>query len=74
VGGSDVTPSHMSSRLGSATSIKDAGAIIQWCRELVAVSGVQFGVDGRKYVGSFGGELIYTWNGTPKGHLTHYSG
>jgi hypothetical protein len=50
----------MSSRLGSATSVKDAGAIIQWCRELVVVSGVQFGVDGRKYVGSFGGELIYT--------------
>jgi hypothetical protein len=23
-----------------------------------------------KYVGSFGGELIYTWNGTRKGHLT----
>jgi hypothetical protein len=23
-----------------------------------------------KYVGSFGGELIYTWNGTQKGHLT----
>jgi hypothetical protein len=23
-----------------------------------------------KYVGSYGGELIYTWNGTQKGHLT----
>lgn len=23
-----------------------------------------------KYVGSYGGELIYTWNGTKKGHIT----
>ncbi|CAO2650575.1 Nn.00g018670.m01.CDS01 [Neocucurbitaria sp. VM-36] len=23
-----------------------------------------------KYVGSYGGELIYTWNGTTKGHIT----